>query len=74
MGTMIEMGIDGDVKKMWDRRLPDEVADAKASFDRLRKKGYLAYTVDDSGNKGKLISEFDPDAEKIILSPPMYGG
>jgi hypothetical protein len=74
MGVLIEMSQAGDVKKMWDKNNQDEVDDAERSFDDLSDKGYLAYTVDKDGNKGKLIREFNPDAEKIIMSPPMAGG
>ena len=66
--------IDGDTKAIWDKNNPDEVAAARATFDALKKKKYLAYSVDKDGNKGKLITEFDPNAERVIMSPPMAGG
>jgi len=64
----------GDTKVIWDPKNPDEVEAAKAQFDVLRKKGFLAYTVNKKGDKGEVITKFDPDAEKIILSPPIAGG
>ncbi len=69
------MGKDGDVKKLWDSTKPDEVADAKRSFDDLRKKGYLAFRVTGKeGEKGEQMREFDPDAERMIMVPQMRGG
>ena len=64
----------GDTKIVWDAEKPDEVENARESFNRLRKKGYAAFSVDRKGEKGRSITEFDPDAEKIILSPPIAGG
>jgi hypothetical protein len=64
----------GDTKVIWDPHNPDEVAAAKQQFDTLKKKGFIAYTVTKKGDKGDIIREFDPDAEKIILSPPVTGG
>lgn len=64
----------GDTKLIWDRKNEDEVEAAKEMFKKLRKKGYLAYTVTKDGSKGEVIKDFDPDAEKIILSPPIAGG
>lgn len=74
MGELRVMGREGDVKVIWDRNNPDEVATAKASFDELRGKGHLAYKVRAKGEKGEMIRTFDPNAEKIILAPPMAGG
>jgi hypothetical protein len=51
-----------------------EVDAAKALFDSLKKKRYFAYTVKGDGGKGRVIHEFDPDAEKIIMALPMRGG
>lgn len=64
----------GDLKVIWDPNNEDEVAAAADQFTTLRKKGYLAYTVDSRGKKGTQITEFDPTAEKIILAPALRGG
>jgi len=64
----------GDTKVIWDPKNADEVDAAKTQFNALRKKGFIAYTVNKKGDKGEIIREFDPDAEKIILSPPLAGG
>ena len=72
--AMAVMGSSGDTKKIWDKNNPDEVADAHASFDRLKDKGYLAFSVNKAGDKGDQIHTFDPDAERLIMSPAMRGG
>lgn len=64
----------GDTKIIWDPHNKDETDAAKAQFDTLKKKGFIAYTVNKNGDKGEIIKEFDKNAEKIILSPPMVGG
>ncbi len=65
----------GDTRTMWDPNVDEEVKAAKAQFDSLKKKGYLAYRVDpDTGNKGQVMREFDPKAGKIIMQPQMVGG
>lgn len=73
-GEMAILDATGDTKVIWDPHNPDEVAAAKAQFDTLKKKGFIAYTVNKKGDKGEVIREFDPNAEKIILSPPLAGG
>ena len=65
----------GDVKVMWDRTKKIEVDAMRKLFADLRAKGYAAYTVEDEkGDKGTVIREFDPDAERMIMIPPMAGG
>jgi len=64
----------GDYKVIWDRDDRDLVDEARATFERLKKKGYIAYKVEGDGSKGEIIHEFDPDAEKLIMSPPLMGG
>lgn len=73
-GELCVMDHTGDTKLMWDRTRPDEVDAARDTFNKLRAKGYLAYTVKPDGGSGTVITEFDPLAEKIILSPPVVGG
>jgi hypothetical protein len=68
------MGREGDLKVVWDKANEAEVGSARSTFDELRAKGHLAYKVKRDGGKGEMIRTFDPDAEKIILAPPMAGG
>jgi hypothetical protein len=64
----------GDTRTTWDPENADEVAAARAQFDDLKKKGFLAYSVKPGGAPDKLLRAFDPDAGKIIMKPPMAGG
>jgi hypothetical protein len=72
--TLHVMDQTGDSRFLWDKDSPDEVAGARAQFDIMKGKGYLAYTVDESGNKGEVIREFDPNAQAIIMVPQTVGG
>ena len=75
MGSMSVMDREaGDLKVIWDSERPEEVEAARAQFDQLRKKGYLAYRVRGSGKRGEQIREFDADAQSIILAPALVGG
>ena len=74
MGQMATMSRAGDIRVMWNPDVPVEVAAAKKAFDEAIKKGHLAFAVKKSGDKGTQVREFDPEAEKIILAPPMRGG
>lgn len=73
-GAIAVMDDSGDTKIAWDSDNPDEVENARASFRRLRDKGYGAFKADKKGEKSETMHDFDPNAEKIIMSPPMRGG
>ncbi len=73
-GELAVMGMEGDIKSIWDPAVPDEVENARATFDRMRKKNYLAFKVNAAGEKGEQIREFDPEAGKIIMVPQLQGG
>jgi hypothetical protein len=64
----------GDSKTVWDPENPEEVAAARATFERLTKKGYRAFNVGGKGQKAGQMNEFDPQAEKMILVPQQAGG
>ncbi len=74
MPELAVMDTTGDSKTIWNPDVPAEVDVARATFDALKKKRYIAYTVDEKGEKGKVINDFDPKAGKIILTPPLAGG
>jgi hypothetical protein len=64
----------GDTKIIWDSNNEEEVKVAKKTFDELTAKHFAAFSVKKDGSKDKKISVFEPEAEKIILIPPMSGG
>jgi hypothetical protein len=74
LGTMRIIDMTGDTKIIWDSSKQAEVDNARRTFDDLRKKKYNAYSVKKDGEKGVVITEFDAEAEKIIMAPPMAGG
>lgn len=73
-GVMVILDRSGDTKHIWDRRNADEVAAARAVFDQLTGKGMQAFSVTRKGDKDRRITEFDPNAEKMILAPALVGG
>lgn len=71
-GTVITPG---DTKLMWDADNKDETEAARATFDRLTGKGFVAFKAEGKdGHKGEQIRRFDPAIERIILIPAMQGG
>lgn len=75
MAEMSIMSHEGDTKILWDKTVPAEVENAKRTFDDLRASGYLAFKVEGKdGRKGEVIRKFDPEAERLIMAPPMAGG
>ncbi len=71
---LIVLDASGDTRLIWDPDKPDEVANAKDTFTKLKANGYLAYAVNRKGDKGEVLREFDADAEKMILAPQTVGG
>lgn len=68
------MDTNGDTKLIWDPDRKEEVKSAKKTFEELTDKGYVAYRVNKKGDQGEVMTEFDKDAEKIILAPQLRGG
>lgn len=74
-GELAIMGQDGDTKIVWSVDQTAEVNNARETFQRLRKDGYLIYrVVGDKGDKGEQMTEFDPNAGRMIAAPAMRGG
>lgn len=75
MGEMAVMGRSGDTKVIWDADNETEVENARRTFKELTGKGFAAWSVKGrNGDKDHRITEFDPEAERVILVPPMVGG
>lgn len=78
-GTMRKMCDQGDTSLHWDKDNPDEVAVARATFERLTKDGeggkvYQAFSVGRRGQRGERMTTFDPAAEQIVLAPQLQAG
>jgi hypothetical protein len=74
MPEMTTLDRTGDTKLIWDCDNADEVTSARQTFNNLKRKGYIAYSVKKSGKKKDVLTSFDPAVEKMILAPPMAGG
>jgi len=64
----------GDTRIIWDPDNETEVENARRTFDELIKKRFQAFKVKGNGQKGEVVREFDPEAEKLILAPALVGG
>lgn len=73
MGEIIQLARVGDVKLSWNSENDKEIAAAREMFDKRIKEGWTAFR-EKMGIKGDKIRIFDPDAERIVLVPPISGG
>lgn len=64
----------GDSRVIFDPNDPDEVSAAKAQFEDLKGKGFVAYQVKKDGEPGEVMRKFDPKAGKIIMAKATVGG
>lgn len=64
----------GDTKYIWDIDNEDEIEVARNTFNQLKEKRYIAYSVGRNGKKDEIINSFDPALGKIIMIPPVVGG
>lgn len=64
----------GDDLIVWDKDNGRQAKEAKKKFMDLIGKKYQAYSVDKKGNKNRRITEFDVEAEQIIMVPPTSRG
>lgn len=65
----------GDTKLIWDSVNTTEVENARQTFNNLKAQGYVPFRVTGKeGAKGERMREFEPDAERMIMVPPMVGG
>lgn len=63
----------GDVRISWNSSSIEEVNTARETFDKKISQGWSAFR-EKVGIKGDKIKIFDPDAERIVLVPPISGG
>lgn len=73
-GVIVILDRTGDTKHIWDRNSRIEVDEARSLFNRMKEKGMQAWSVTRKGDKDQRITEFDPNAEKIIFAPALVGG
>jgi hypothetical protein len=69
------LGPQGDTTLTWDPAKPIEVETARAKYGELVKQGYTGFELaKGSQEKGELIREFNPRAERILMVPQAAGG
>jgi hypothetical protein len=73
-GKMHVMDRTGHTTHEWDPAKPVEVAVAKEMFEKLVKEGYSAFEVEQGGEQGKRVKEFNPQAGKLMMVPHLVGG
>jgi hypothetical protein len=74
MSEIHTLDVTGDTRVEWDPGVAAEVEMARAQFQAAKDKRYLIYRTDRDGNRGTLMREFDPRAERIICTPQNVGG
>ncbi len=75
MNRMRILGKSGDTEFRWDPTTGQGLRAAKLVFDeKTRSSRYLAFIEGPSGDGVRMIRQFDPDAESIILTPRLIGG
>ena len=65
----------GHAEVHWKKSDKKDTDIARETFIKYKAQGYAIYRVDPkTGDKGELLKEFDPNAEKLIAVAPMAGG
>ncbi len=73
--TLHIMDHTGDVKVTWDPAIPAEVDHARKQFNDAKAKGFAGFEMTSDGKKGaNHVREFNPQAGRIVMAPPMQGG
>ena len=64
----------GDTEIRWDPADEESVTNARKAFKRYGALGYLAFSTPPAGGDATLIRSFDPEADEIIVTRPLFGG
>lgn len=70
--VMVGDVIEGDLRFTWRKDNVVEMTLAEKIFKKYLNKGWIAIG-EASGNKTQIFT-FDPDMEKIVLTPLLMGG
>lgn len=74
MNIQIVMDLTGDTRHEFDPDDTASVASAKARFSELALKGFRAVELGKHGEPGKLLTEFNREAEQVLFIPQLQGG
>lgn len=56
----------GDVKISWDPENPEDVKNAQDHFDKLKKSGHIFFKVNEDGERGKKVKDFEPNMAELV--------
>jgi len=74
MANLRVLNVNGDDRVEWDAAVKDErMARARALFEAKLKDGWFAFETEREGG-GTQVRTFKPDADEIVLQPPIAGG
>lgn len=73
--TMMRAGV-GDFPIKWHMDKPEEIKAARENFEICKKQKCAFFRVSrvDGKPTTQKITEFDPNAEEIMVVPPQAGG
>jgi hypothetical protein len=72
--VLVEMNGTGDEKIRWTKDDRESVRKAHERFSALKAKKFMAFRVVRGQSRGDMLDDFDPNAEVIIMTPPLAGG
>lgn len=58
----------------WDESDPISIEKAREEFNKLKGQGRVAFELDESGKKGRKLSEFDPKVRRMVVTRVPVGG
>ncbi len=73
------LDVTGHTTRKWDTSNEADMKAVERIFDDLTRKGYKAFSVTKGGaggdgSLGQPRSTFDPEAEKMLMVPPIQAG
>ena len=74
MGTMNILSQKGDVRITWNPKEKGEVKIAEKTFKQMVKEGYKPIHIYGNHKRGKEMTAFDKNAERILFIPKGGGG
>ena len=74
MHIQIVMDHHGDTRHVFDPSDTDAVALAEQRFRELTGKGFRAVALRSDGEPGRLLHQFDGEAEQTLFIPHLQGG
>lgn len=73
-GVICIMDSSGHQELTWHLDKGDEIANARAAFERFLTQGYTAFGALTRTQPKHVIKAFDPQMEEVIMVPRIVGG